>query len=169
MDVNLINVHDHIQELIYELIELNDWAFYKVHLSAETLDYPIQPPVITVRHVLRCFGGDGGDIADLKFTTTPAKGAHACGTLKAATANPVQFYLGNSGIQLYVAPMLELWYLISRGLDHNAVKIDTFDRVGLIFADGRHRGVRNIIMGDDRIDMRMSDDDDDIISLHVVS
>jgi hypothetical protein len=169
MDVSLINVNDHIQELIYELIELNDWAFYKVHLSADTLDYPIQPPVITVGHVLRCFGNDGGDAAGLKFTVTPAKGAHACGTLKATMTDPIQFYLRGSGIQLYLSPKIELWYLISRGLDRNAVKISTFDRMGLIFSDGRHRGVRSIIMGDNVIDMRMSDEEDDIIALHVVS
>lgn len=169
MDVSLVNVNDYIQELIYELIELNDWAFYKVHLSAEMLDYPVQPPVITVGHILRCFGNDDVDAASLKFATTPAKGAHACGTLKATMPDPIQFYLGGSGIQLYLSPTIELWYLVSRGLNHNAVKINTFDRVGLVFSDGRHRGIRNIIMGDNVIDMRMSDEEDDVISLHVVS
>jgi len=170
MDVNLVGVGNYIQEFIRELIEINDWIFYKVHLSEDLLDYPVQPPTVTVGHMLRCFGCElDEDEAKIKFTTTPAKGPHACGTLHTTREHSTQFYLGGSGIQLYLAPVIEVWYLVNRGVEHSAVKLDTFDRIGLVFSDGRHRGVRNIIMGDDSIDLRMSDEDDDVISLHVVN
>jgi len=169
MDVSLNDVNDHIQKFVHKLIEINDWTFYKVHVLDEVLDYPLCPPKVTLGHVLNCFGNSAESNAHLEFTATPAKGPHACGTLNMNMADPVQFYLGSSGIQLYLSPAVELWYLVGRGFKHNAVKMTTFDRLGLIFADGRHRGIRTIIMDTDRIDLRMSDEEDDVISLYVVN
>ena len=169
MDVNLSGVGHYIQEFIRELIEINDCVFYKVRLLDGLLDYPVPRPAVTVGHILCCFGAPLEENAKVEFASTPAKGAHACGTLRATMENSTQFYLGSSGVQLYLTPTIELWYLVNRGVDHNAVKLDTFDRVGLVLSDGRHRGVRNIIMGDDSIDLRMSDEDGDVLSLHVVN
>ena len=169
MDVSLTGVSDHIQRFIRELIEINDWIFYKAHLPSEAVDYPVQKPVVTLNQVLRCFGEELPDKDNVNFFATPAKGPHSCGTLQAKLQDSMQFYLGGSGLQLYLASTVEIWYLVNRGVDHNAVKIDTFDRIALIFADGRHRGIRNIIMGDERIDLRLSDEDDDVVSLCVVN
>jgi len=170
MDVNLRGVGRPIQEFIHKLIEINDCVFYQVRLVNGVLDHPVARPVITLAQLLRCFGGTADEEdAKIEFSAVPAKGPHACGMLRATTKQAVQFELGSSGIQLYLTPVIEIWYLVNRGVDHNAVKLDTFDRVGIVLSDGRHRGVRNVIMGDNNIDLRLSDEAEDVLSLHVVN
>ena len=167
MDVQLSRVNEHIQDFIHKLIEVNEWAFHTAHVVKHMLEETIEPPVITMGHVLRCFGND--ERSDVELASTPAKGPHSCGTLQTKMDDVVQFYLGVSGLQLYFTPSVEIWYGVSHGVSHNAVKLVTFDRIGLIFSNGRHRGIRNIIMSDNRIDLRLSDETNDVVSLYVVN
>ena len=167
MDVNLAEVKDHIQKFIYKLIEINDWAFFGCHVAELAPDPPVPSPQVLVTQFTQCFGKHFEDL--IEFTTTPTKGPHACGTLKATLKTPIQFFLGNSGIQLYMPPAVEFWYLINRGLLDNAIKLDTFDRLGIVLANGRHRGGRNIILSADRIDLRLSDENEDVLTVNVVS
>lgn len=167
MDVNLAEVKDHIQKFIYKLIEINDWAFFGCHVADLAVGQPAPVPQVLVGQFTWCFGEDFEDLTE--FAAIPAKGPHACGTLKATLKTPIQFFLGNSGIQLYMPPMVEFWYLINRGCHDNAIKLDTFDRLGIVLANGRHRGVRNMIISADRIDLRLSDENEDVLTVNVVS
>tara|TARA_Y100001973_G_C5208638_1_gene343599 strand:- start:2880 stop:3383 length:504 start_codon:yes stop_codon:yes gene_type:complete len=167
MEVNLTEVRDPLQDFIHTLIDINDWVFYKSRMVDTILEKVPPLPRAQVNDLVKCFGGDFD--SSLEFEATPAKGPHECGTLKASMRDPIQFYLGSSRTQLYISPVIELWYLVNRGLRDNAVRMDTFDRIGLIFEDGRHRGVRNIIMSSDRIDLRMSDEKEDIFPLIITS
>lgn len=167
MDVHLNHVSECIQDFIYKLIEVNDWVFHTSHILQDAAEDELEPPVITMGHVLHCFGND--EHADVELAATPAKGPHSCGTLRTTLDDVVQFYLGGSSLQLYFTPSVEIWYWVNRGDNHNAVKLVTFDRIGLVFADGRHRGIRNIIMSDSSIDLRLSDETNDVVSLCVVN
>ena len=167
MDVNLAEVKDHIQKFIYKLIDINDWAFFGCHVSEFAPEPPGPIPQVFVTQFTQCFGKHFEGL--IEFGTTPIKGPHACGTLRATLKTPIQFFLGDSGIQLYIPTSIEFWYLINRGLLDNAIKLDTFDRLGIVMANGRHRGVRNVILSADRIDLRLSDENEDVLTVNVVS
>lgn len=167
MDVRLRDIQEHTQAFIRKLISINDWVFYESKMMSMDPDVAATVPAISIGHVLRCFGYN--QQGEENLSASPAKGPHACGTLQGKLADAVQFKLGRSSIQMYFTPSIEIWYLVNRGITHNAVKLTTFDRIGVVLANGRHRGIRHIIMSDDTIDLMMSDNTNDKITLRVVN
>jgi hypothetical protein len=170
MDVSLSGVREDIQKFTSRLIDINDWVFYRVCDLIEGVN-PADPLEVNIDHFLSCFGVEWDDLSKKPrpiFDVTPAKGPHACGMLRLPLEDPLQFKLGPLQ-QLYIPTNFEIWYRIQRGVDNNAVILDTFGRVALVTDAGRHHGARNIILDIHNIDFRLSDDEHDTFSIRILS
>jgi len=170
MDVSLSGVCENIQKLTSRLIDINDWMFYRVCDLIDGVD-PTDPLEVHIDHFLGCFGAAWDDLSDKSrpvFDVTPAKGPHACGMLKLQLEDPIQFAIGHVE-QLYIPTNFEIWYRIQRGVDNNAIILDTFDRVAIVTDVGRHCGARNIILDTNTIDFRLSDDEHDTFTIRILS
>jgi hypothetical protein len=170
MEVNLSGVSAHIQQFVENLIDANDWVFFRVCDLIDGVE-PADLVEVHIDHFLNCFGQSWENLREGPrpvFNVTPAPGPHACGTLELELKDPIQFSIAQA-VQVYIPTKFDMWYRIQRGTTGNAVIFDTFDRVALITDTGQHRGARTVIMDDASIDFRLSDDERDIFSINILS
>lgn len=170
MEVNLSSVSESIQQFVENLTAANDWVFFRV---CDLIDGVESPDLVEVHidHFLNCFGQSWENLREGPrpvFNVTPAKGPHACGTLELELKDPIQFSISQT-VQVYIPTKFDMWYRVQRGNTVNAVILDTFDRVALITSKGQHRGARTVIMDDVSIDFHLSDDEQDIFSINILS